>query len=44
MSDHRINADEAFQRLTQLSQRSNKKLREVAQRLVDERTDPPNET
>jgi hypothetical protein len=44
MSDHRINADEAFQRLTQLSQRSNRKLREVAQRLVDERTDPPNET
>jgi hypothetical protein len=44
MSEHRINADEAFQRLTQLSQRSNRKLREVAQRLVDERTDPPNKT
>jgi hypothetical protein len=44
MSDHRISADEAFQRLTQLSQRSNRKLRDVAQRLVDERTDPPKET
>ncbi|MFL6048664.1 MAG: ANTAR domain-containing protein, partial [Gaiellales bacterium] len=42
MADQRIDADQAFQRLTELSQRSNVKLRDIAQRLVDERTDPPN--
>ncbi|HVI18309.1 MAG TPA: GAF and ANTAR domain-containing protein [Gaiellales bacterium] len=42
MADQRIDADQAFQRLTQLSQRSNMKLRDIAQRIVTERTDPPN--
>lgn len=40
MSDHHIAADEAFERLGQLSQHSNVKLREVALRLVDERSKP----
>jgi hypothetical protein len=41
MADHQIKADEAFERLVQLSQHANMKLREVAQRLVSERTAPP---
>ena len=40
MSEHRIDADQAFQRLTQLSQRSNVKLRDIAERIVTERTEP----
>jgi GAF domain-containing protein len=38
MAEHRIDADEAFARLTHLSQHSRMKLRDVARRLVDERT------
>jgi GAF domain-containing protein len=38
MSDKRIDADEAFHQLTQLSQHTNMKLRDVARRLVQERT------
>jgi hypothetical protein len=40
MSDQRISADEAFDQLSRLSQHENVKLRDVAQRLVDERTEP----
>ena len=40
MADDRINDDEAFQQLTKLSQTANLKLREVARRLVDERSRP----
>ena len=40
MADERINDEEAFQRLTQLSQDANVKLRDVARRLVDDRTRP----
>jgi AmiR/NasT family two-component response regulator len=40
MADQRIDADQAFERLTQLSQRSNMKLRDIAQRIVTERTEP----
>jgi hypothetical protein len=43
MSDERISADEAFDKLAQLSQNANIKLRDVAQRLVDERTARPAE-
>jgi hypothetical protein len=38
MADNRITADQAFQQLTQLSQHGNLKLRDIARRLVDERT------
>jgi ANTAR domain-containing protein/GAF domain-containing protein len=38
MADERINADEAFQRLAKLSQTANLKLRDVARRLVDDRS------
>ncbi|MFL5830218.1 MAG: ANTAR domain-containing protein, partial [Solirubrobacteraceae bacterium] len=38
MADHRITDEQAFQRLTQLSQHANVKLRDVARRLVDERS------
>src|SRR3954452_2141899 len=38
MADQRIGADEAFERLTQLSQHANMKLRDIAQRIVTERT------
>src|SRR4051795_6858610 len=38
MSDKRIDADQAFHKLTKLSQHSNMKLRDVAHRLVQERT------
>ncbi|MGH3380788.1 MAG: GAF and ANTAR domain-containing protein [Actinoallomurus sp.] len=41
MADHHIDADQAFERLVQLSQRSNVKLRDVARRLVDECMKPP---
>ena len=37
MAEHRIDADRAFEQLTQLSQQSRMKLRDVARRLVDER-------
>ena len=37
MAEHRIDADEAFERLTQQSQHSRMKLRDVARRLVNER-------
>ena len=40
MADRRIDADEAFDQLAQLSQHSNMKLRDVARRLVQERTKP----
>jgi AmiR/NasT family two-component response regulator len=40
MAEHRIDADEAFARLTQLSQHARMKLRDVARRVVDERTGP----
>ena len=39
MADQRISADEAFQQLTKLSQHTNTKLRDVASRLVTERTE-----
>jgi hypothetical protein len=38
MADEHITADEAFDRLTTLSQDTNTKLRTIAQRLVDERS------
>jgi len=38
MAEHRIDAEEAFERLAQQSQHSRVKLRDVARRLVDERT------
>jgi len=37
IADHRIDADQAFGMLVQLSQKTNTKLRDVAQRLVDGR-------
>jgi len=40
MADERITADEAFQRLAKLSQTANLKLRDVARRLVDDRSRP----
>jgi GAF domain-containing protein len=40
MADHRITDEQAFQRLTQLSQHANVKLRDVARRLVDQRSQP----
>jgi len=40
MSDHRIDEDQAFQRLVDLSTHANIKLRDVARRLVQERTQP----
>jgi hypothetical protein len=39
MADQKISADEAFQQLTKLSQQTNTKLRDVAVRLVSERTE-----
>jgi hypothetical protein len=38
MADERITADEAFERLSVLSQHANIKLRDIAQRLVEERS------
>jgi hypothetical protein len=43
MADRQISADEAFEQLTRLSQHANMKLRDVAQRMVKERTEPPDE-
>ena len=43
MADKRITGDKAFEQLVQLSQHANLKLRDVAQRLVEERTEPPDE-
>ncbi|MFL5830950.1 MAG: ANTAR domain-containing protein [Solirubrobacteraceae bacterium] len=40
MAEERINDQEAFQRLTKLSQNANLKLRDVARGLVDECTRP----
>ena len=40
MADNRIDADAAFEQLARLSQEANLKLRDVARRLVDERTTP----
>jgi uncharacterized tellurite resistance protein B-like protein len=40
MADERIDEDEAFKRLAKLSQTANLKLRDVARRLVDDRTRP----
>lgn len=40
MADNHIDADQAFDHLTQISQRANVKLRDVASRLVAERTKP----
>jgi ANTAR domain len=40
MADKQIDADAAFQHLVQLSQHANIKVREVARRLVEERTRP----
>ena len=41
MADKHVDADEAFDQLVQLSQQLNMKLRDVASRLVEERTKPP---
>jgi GAF domain-containing protein len=41
MADKHVGADEAFDQLVQLSQQLNVKLRDVATRLVEERTKPP---
>ena len=41
MADRQIDADQAFEKLAQCSQHSNMKLRDVAQRLVQERTQAP---
>jgi GAF domain-containing protein len=40
MSERRIGADEAFEQLVKLSQHANVKLRDLARRLVDERSKP----
>ena len=40
MADNRIDADAAFEQLVRLSQQANMKLRDVARRLVDERSKP----
>jgi transcriptional regulator with GAF, ATPase, and Fis domain len=40
MADQRIDAEAAFQQLARVSQHANVKLRDVAQRLVEERTRP----
>ena len=40
MADERIGDEQAFERLVALSQHSNIKVRDVARRLVDERSRP----
>ena len=40
MADERLTDEEAFQRLTTLSQHANVKLRDVAHRLMEERSRP----
>jgi hypothetical protein len=42
MADHRITDEQAFQRLTELSQHANVKLRDGARRIVDQRSQPDN--
>jgi ANTAR domain/GAF domain len=44
MADQQIDADAAFERLVELSERSNVKLRDVARKIVEARTAPPDET
>lgn len=41
MAEKHVSADEAFDQLAKLSQRANVKLRDVAARLVEERSTPP---
>jgi len=41
MADEHVDADTAFAHLVQVSQQANMKLRDVAKRLVEERTRPP---
>jgi len=41
MGQRRLSADQAFQALAHMSQNSNRKLRDVAQRIVDETVAPP---
>jgi AmiR/NasT family two-component response regulator len=41
MAEHQITADDAFALLTSLSQRTNRKLREVAKELVERRSGHP---
>jgi GAF domain-containing protein len=41
MADEHVDADTAFDHLVQVSQQSNMKLRDVARRLVEDRTRPP---
>lgn len=41
MADEHVDADTAFAHLVQVSQQANMKLRDVAKKLVDERTRPP---
>lgn len=41
MSEQRISAEEAFVQLSRISQNTNLKLRDVAQRLIAERAGPP---
>ena len=43
MADEHIDADAAFQRLAELSQHANVKLRDVARRIVETRTAPPDQ-
>jgi GAF domain-containing protein len=40
MADHHVDQDEAFERLAHLSQQANMKLRDVARRMVEERSEP----
>lgn len=40
MADQRIDADAAFEQLARVSQHTNVKLRDVARRIVEERTKP----
>ena len=41
MADQHVDPDTAFDHLVQVSQQANMKLRDVARRLVEERTKPP---
>jgi AmiR/NasT family two-component response regulator len=43
MADKGVDAEEAFEQLTRFSQHANMKLRDVAQRIIKERTKPPGE-
>jgi GAF domain-containing protein len=44
MAHQRLSADQAFQALTRISQNSNRKLRDVAQRIVDDTVGPDDPT